>query len=174
MVEPRTARSKMRSAGAAALLLIFALPLPARAQQPPLVASPSPVSSTTPRQPAPEDSTTSLLRSLAVAGFVIGAVGVTLGTITGGLSFAKTAELADACDGDDVCPAEQQDTIDDAQLLSNLSNLGFITGGIGLAMGLTALLSVDSEKDNGSSRAVRVVPLLDPTTVGLSVSIPLL
>ncbi len=160
-----------RSAVAATMLSILVLPLPAGAQAPapPQHQSQPPL----PAAPRQDEATASLLRSVAIAGIVIAAAGVTLGSITGGLSFAKTADLGDVCDDDDVCPADQQDAIDDAQLLSNLSNLGFITGGLGLAMGLTALLSIDDAEDE-SAAAVRFVPLLGPAAAGVSVSIPLL
>ena len=86
------------------------------------------------------------LSTTMVAGFVVAGIGITLGAVTGSLSFAKTSELSDACDGD-VCPIDQEDTLDEAQLLSNLSNAGFLVGGIGVAVGMTALVAMGENDD---------------------------
>lgn len=103
-----------------------------------------------------------VLGTTMVVGLVVGGLGFSFGAITGGLSFTKTSELDDACDGDGVCPSEQQDTLDDAQLLSNLSNFGFLAGGVGLAVGLTALVASGESDDVAWS----VAPVVDGTAGG--------
>ncbi len=76
---------------------------------------------------------------LAWVGFGVGAAGLALGAITGGLALSKEAALADECP-DKVCPPDKEDQLDSAVALSHVSTAGFVVGAVGLGVGTIALL----------------------------------
>jgi hypothetical protein len=95
-------------------------------------------------------------RWLGLGAGVIGVAGVSLGTVFGLKSMSKHDEAEKHCDG-----ADCRDTIgvglrSDARSAGNLSTLGFIVGGLGLAGG--ALLWFTSPKSTEPSTALELTP----------------
>jgi hypothetical protein len=124
---------------------------------------PPPVPVPTPSQePAPPPDSEDHFPIAATLGFGIGAAGIVVGAITGGLSLAKTSELDERCGEDQLCPAAEQETLDDAELLANISNVGFAVGAAGLLFGVIAVFTFDSP-----SQSARVEPLIGPGAMGL-------
>ena len=81
----------------------------------------------------------------ATLGFGFAAAGIIVGSITGGLSLAKASDLEDVCT-DKICPPDQQDNLDQAELLANVSNVSFAVAGAGIIFGVIALFTIDAPK----------------------------
>jgi hypothetical protein len=69
----------------------------------------------------------------------VGAAGLVVGAITGGLSLAKVGELRTACHGG-FCPTSEAGTIDDAKTLGTVSTVGFVAGGVLAAAGIVLVI----------------------------------
>ncbi|MEM9696424.1 MAG: hypothetical protein AAGA56_28020, partial [Myxococcota bacterium] len=98
-------------------------------------------------------------------GFAVGGAGLIFGGVTGALSLARTSDLSAACP-DQACPPEQQDTIDDATLFANLSNVGFAVGGAGVLFGVIALFTIDMPAE-AEIAGVRIRPWVGSAGAGL-------
>ncbi len=72
--------------------------------------------------------------------FGVGGVGLALGTVTGILSTAYVGDLEEACPDPTSCPASEQETIDSAGTLANVSNVGFVVVAVGVAVGVVLIL----------------------------------
>lgn len=77
--------------------------------------------------------------------FGVGGAGLVLGTVTGLLSISSVGDLEEACPSPTSCPASEQDTIDSAGTLANVSNVGFVVAGVGVAVGVVLLLVTGNE-----------------------------
>ena len=69
----------------------------------------------------------------------VGAAGIGLGAVLGGLTLAKTSAIRTHCAGD-VCPRDQQSAADGARTMATISTVGFIVGGVLAATGVTLLV----------------------------------
>jgi hypothetical protein len=69
--------------------------------------------------------------------FGIGGAGLVFGTITGVLAIGKHSTLAGECNG--TCPSADSSDLDSYHLMSTLSTVGFIVGGVGVAAGVVLL-----------------------------------
>jgi len=102
--------------------------------------------------------------------FGVGGAGLLIGGITGALSFGKVGELEDECP-DGRCAPEQQSLIDEAGTLGNVSTVGFIVGGVGVAAGVVLLLWRPGADEPGASTEsagpVRITPWVGPTALGV-------
>ncbi len=103
-------------------------------------------------------------RFLVYGGFGVGAAGLIVGTIAGVATLSKASDLDDACNPG-PCPPDQQGTLDSANDLANLSNIGFVIGFAGAAIGVVGLTlwTSDSPKE-----AASVTATLSPSGAGLS------
>lgn len=97
---------------------------------------------------------------LAIVGFSIGGAGLLLGSITGLVAIGQTSDIEDRCDGGACSPAEQDD-IDAANTMANVSNVSFALGLAGIGVGVVALLLDDDAPGSTSSR-----PAIEPV-IGL-------
>jgi hypothetical protein len=125
---------------------------------PPFVplAQPDPV--VTPA-PAREDH-----RILIYGGFGVGAAGVLVGAITGGITLANAGTIRDTC-GNNVCGANQQDAISSATTLANVSNVSFVVGALGAGAGVVGLL-MSRPRAATPTTALSVTPVLGPGILG--------
>lgn len=73
-------------------------------------------------------------------GFGVGIVGVGLGAVMGGLAFAKTSDAKAFC-VNDLCSPAAAGSIDDAKTFGHVSEVALIVGGVGLAVGVVAILA---------------------------------
>jgi len=85
--------------------------------------------------------------ALATTGWVIAGVGVGVGAVTGIVAITGKSSLDDKCT-DKICGRDEHDDLDRAKAFGTVSTIGFVVGGIGLALGLVGSLS-----SSGSSRA---------------------
>lgn len=123
-----------------------------------------------PETPA-EDKESSTPKFLMYGGFGLAVVGVAVGSITGLMSISKTNELKAVCPNNN-CPAGRQPDIDSAQNLGNISTLGFVVGGIGVAAGIAGILMSPSTPDKDTKEpaagsSARLTPLVGPGALGL-------
>jgi hypothetical protein len=81
----------------------------------------------------------------AIAAFSVGAVGLGVGAVFGVLAFDETAKAKQYCDGN-KCPARPEVVTarNTAIANGNVSTVGFIVGGVGIAAGVVLLLTVGS------------------------------
>lgn len=106
-----------------------------------------------------------------VAGSV-GAAGLILGAVTGGLSLSKASSAKENC-VDGLCPADPDKESDrDASVtLAHVSTTGFVIGGVGAAVAAVALVMELTGDDGGADAmaddAIRVTPLIGPGFVGV-------
>ncbi len=137
---------------------------------------PDPIDKKTPVGPTPpgDQDKTSSGGGMPIAswiGFGIGATGLAVGAVAGILSLDATAQLEDSCSEPSRCPASAQDNIDSATRTANVSNVGFIIGGVGTLFGVIALFTMGETAPaakTDKSTAVQLEPLLGPTSIGLT------
>jgi hypothetical protein len=78
------------------------------------------------------------------------------------MSLGKVGELEDLCPTKS-CPAADEELADDAKMLGNVSTVGFVLGGVGLAAGVALLLwQPGADDDEPSDAAFHVVPRFGP------------
>jgi hypothetical protein len=100
-----------------------------------------------------------------IAGFVIagvGAAGLLMGAITGGLTLAKKSTISDNCNVDTkVCKNQTGlDAVDSAHTTGLISTVGFIAGGVVLVGGVVILATAPGQ---GNSKDIRMSFSADPT-----------
>lgn len=78
-----------------------------------------------------------------VAGLVVGGVGIvglTVGTITGAMTLSRADDIKSRCTSEGQCFANEESEIDSAKTLGTVSTIGFIAGGVSLALGATLMV----------------------------------
>ncbi|NUO49065.1 MAG: tetratricopeptide repeat protein [Polyangiaceae bacterium] len=120
--------------------------------QPP-IAQPIP-----PKAPAPvttNGSETFYVAAAAVGG--VGAVGIILGGVFGGLASSRKGDLDDVCEGDveKICPTGSSADIDEMKTLAKASTGSFVAGGVVLSAA-AVLLTIGIVEDNESHLSVAV------------------
>jgi len=103
----------------------------------------------------------------AYIAFGVGAVGVGVGAVTGILAITKKSDLDKSCGSSKACPSTSQSELDSAKLLGNISTIGFIVGGAGVATGVILLVTGGSAKASVST-ARAVHPVVAPGYAGLA------
>lgn len=119
-----------------------------------ITLNPSP-GRTAPTKPQPSSGS----KGPAIAAFAVGAVGIGVGAVFGILAFDETAKAKSFCDGN-RCPANPDviDARNTAIANGNVSTVGFVVGGVGVAAGIILALTVGSsskpseDKDKKESR----------------------
>lgn len=99
----------------------------------------------------------------------VGAAGVVLGAITGGVAAGIRGDFTDPpCDDTTrTCPATLQDDIDTYNALRPVSSVGFIVGGIGLAAGTVLLVTLPRGGARYSTSGVKMSPFIGPMSAGI-------
>ncbi|MCA9619308.1 MAG: hypothetical protein KC731_09800 [Myxococcales bacterium] len=126
--------------------------------QAPLIAPPPPPAPTTtasPPLPPPSPEETgdagdgNFLPGALVVG--LGASGLLVGAITGGLALAAASKAEEGCtpgsDGVDICPLENQEHDETASRLATVSTVSFIVGGVAAATGVVLLITLGGSED---------------------------
>jgi hypothetical protein len=104
---------------------------------------------------------------LVWVGFGVGAAGLAVGTITGILALSQESDLESTCPNQ-VCGRDADGDLDAAYTMAHVSTVGFIVGGVGVAVGLVALFIGGSGGDDEVAVGnVRVSPRVGPGFVGL-------
>jgi hypothetical protein len=95
----------------------------------------------------------------AVIAFGVGAVGLGVGTAFGILAFSQTSAAKSECSAFSICPQSDASTISSAQTAGNVSTVGFIAGGVGVAAGVVLLIvSSGSKKAPEKKESATVTP----------------
>lgn len=121
-------------------------PTLAAAEPPPKVVPPP---TPAPIAPAPSNG----IPAFGIVGLSVGVVGVAVGGVAGIVALTRLGKAKDVCAADKSCPPSASYDLDTSRRAGNISTVGFIVGGVGLAV-------------FGVSLFVRGAR---PTTVGLSV-----
>jgi hypothetical protein len=101
-------------------------------------------------RPTPE-SGGSPLRTAGLVVLVAGGVG---GSILGGLAFSKVSSAKKDCNGN-ICSTSSKDAFDSAKTFGNLSTVGFVLAGAGLAMFFLGGSSSETKAASGA-RATQI------------------
>lgn len=112
-----------------------------------------------------EGGSGSLLQTIGFVGIGVGAAGLVVGAITGGLAMGKHGSLEDACP-EGQCPSSEQGTLDSYHTLGTVSTVGFIAGGVLAAAGLVLVLVAPSDEAEPAPTAAMQ---LGPTSAGLTI-----
>jgi hypothetical protein len=121
-------------------------------------------------QPGASGGGMSGMRIGAFAGFGLGAVGLVVGSITGGIVLGNKSAIQAACpttleNGTTPCKTQADvDKAEGAQTLGTVSNIAFIVGAIGAGAGLTLFLL--EPKKTSSAAAQRGWIAVGPTSLG--------
>lgn len=124
----------------------------------------------TPKE-APKPKTTPGTKWPAIASFVVGAAGIGVGAAFGVLAFDETNKAKSYCK-DNVCPNRPEviDARDVAIANGNVSTVGFVVGGVGVAAGVILALTVGAshtEKAGEKKDALVIRPYLSPNEIGV-------
>ena len=107
-------------------------------------------------------------KALVYGGFGLAAVGVTVGAVTGIMSFGKVSDVKTKCGGT-TCPPQYASDVDSAKDLGTISTISFVAGGVGAAVGVIGLLlpSGSEETPRPEGARLRVRPVVGASFVGL-------
>jgi hypothetical protein len=101
-----------------------------------------------------------------------GVAGVAVGSIFGAKVLSKKSSLDQVCGEKSRCPPTAQGDIDSMRSAATLSTVGFAVGGVALGAGVIMLIvskSSSSSADAKTSPAqATLMPLVGPTSIGLS------
>lgn len=75
----------------------------------------------------------------ALIAFGVGAAGLGVGGVTGAMALSKIGTIKDQCAGN-VCPKSLEGDANSAGTLADISTIGFIVGGVGVAAGVVLLV----------------------------------
>jgi hypothetical protein len=117
--------------------------------------------------PGEEDDTKGTLRIVGFAALGVGAAGLIVGGVFGGLAMGKHSDLEEACPGG-ACPPDQQDNLDSYETFGTVSTVGFIAGGVLAAAGIAlVVVSYVGGSDSGgdSASAPRFTAEVGPASV---------
>lgn len=137
-----------------------------------VVAPPPPTAAVTPPPPpaASPASSKGTERGLAIAGFVVGGVGLAIGTAFGIVALGTKSTLDSHCVSK-TCPASEQSDINSLGTQATVSTIGFGVGIVGVAVG-AILLGVSHSHEGASAAKVdpprpRVSPWIGLGSAGL-------
>ena len=93
--------------------------------------------------PAPDSGLPSGgMKPIRIGGFAalgLGAAGLAVGGVTGGLALGQHGDLTDGCPGN-VCPPDQSENLDSFRTMGSVSTAGFVAGGVLAAVGVTLVI----------------------------------
>jgi len=78
---------------------------------------------------------------LGIGALAVGAVGIGIGSIFGVMALDSKSSLDAVCPSHDRCPPQSSGIIDDLDSRATISTIGFVAGGIFLALGGTLVLT---------------------------------
>jgi hypothetical protein len=104
----------------------------------------------------------------AVVALAAGGVGLAVGAVFGGLALGKRGSLDSECNPSKVCPSSSQGTLDALHTTSTVSTIGFIAGGVGVAVGVVLLFVPSAHRAPGKEQGLVLQPYVGPTGAGLA------
>jgi len=131
----------------------------------PSVPAPVPAASAAPApRPASHEETRARTSPLVYVGFGVGAAGLVVGAIGGGVALAEKGKLGPLCEGLSCDPSAKK-IVSSGRTWATVSTVGFVVGGVGVAAGIVGLLMPRREVVVVPGLTARLV--LDPGAVGL-------
>ena len=108
----------------------------------------------------------SVLKPLGIGALGLGAAGLVLGAVTGGLAIGKHSNLKTECPTGSCDTTASQSDLSTYQTLGALSTAGFVIGGVGAAGGLVMLLMAPKSESKPAPAAASIQPWFGPGSVG--------
>jgi hypothetical protein len=106
----------------------------------PIATAPSAsVQPITPAQPEQTAQGGSTLRTLGWVTLAVGAAGLVLGGVTGGMALGKKSDLEGKCTPDRRCSPDLKDDISSYNGMRTLSTVGFVIGAVGVVGGVVLI-----------------------------------
>jgi len=106
------------------------------------------------------------MRTWAYVAGGIGAAGIIVGSITGGLAIGGKSTMDDNCNGE-ACNHEGKEAADETQALALVSTIGFPVGLAGLAAGTALWLLSPSQDGAAATGRLQVEPLVSQSMIGV-------
>lgn len=128
----------------------------------PPVSAPPVVGPVAPREPKASSSTQ---RTLGFVGLGVGAAGIVVGAVTGGLALAKHGSLTTSCPDGHCAPGSEgkhQSDIDAYNAMGAASTGGFIAGGVLAATGVILLVTAPK-----ATKSASIAPVVSAGYLGL-------
>lgn len=109
-----------------------------------------------PLTPPPPPPYVLKLSPLVYVGFGTAIVGLGVGTVTGIMTLSTASTLKDAC-RNGHCPSSSQSDLDSTSTSGTISTVGFIIGGVGLAVGVLGIV-MSKHVSETTQTGLRLVP----------------
>jgi len=140
---------------------------PPPAGPPPNVAEPQPAASAAPPTADSGEGPGFVHTTLPWIALGVGAAGVIAGGVTGFIAMDKKKKLDEASCIDGYCATWVQQDVDSYNQMRTFSTIGFIVGGVGVAAGITLLLTAPSSPEQPAPAAARVETWVGPGSAGV-------
>ena len=138
---------------------------PAPPASAPAATPPSTSSATSSATPTSTSPPPSRVPVLAWVGFGVGAAGLVVGTVTGIVAISKANAVKGECNTTAfTCPPGNSD-LSTGQTMGNVSTVGFVVGGVGVAAGVVALFLLRPSPPPATG--LHVEPYVGPGAAGL-------
>ena len=109
-------------------------------------------------------SSTGTQKTLGFVGLGVGAAGLVVGGVAGGIAVSDNSQLAGQCPGGH-CAASQKSTVDAYNTMTTVSTAGFIAGGALVATGLVLWLTAPSATVTRAA-STSIQPIIGPGYLG--------
>lgn len=106
-------------------------------------------------------------RTLAWVSLGVGAAGVAVGGIFGGLALGKKGSLDGQCTADKLCGPSARSDLDAAQTFGTISTIGFVVGVVGVAAGVVLFLWPEPKGGPAPRSGVFIRPVIGPGSAAL-------
>lgn len=103
------------------------------------------------------------LRTYSYVAFGVGAVGLLVGGITGGLVLGQHGTLSDECKNGVCTSTTAKADLDSYHTMASVSTVGFIVGGVGVAAGAALFFLSPS---SSSTKSAWIAPTIGPGSIG--------
>lgn len=116
----------------------------------------------------PPQQSGSGLRTAGIVVLGVGGAGVVLGAIFGLVAVGNKSDLDKTCPVKDMCPPGTQGKIDSANTMGWVSTIGFVAGGVAVAVGATMILISGGSAPKRAG--TQFSPWVGPGTAGAALS----
>jgi hypothetical protein len=113
-----------------------------------------------------EEARSHTMRTIAYGGFGLAIAGAAVGSITGLMSLSKTSAVKQSC-VDNACPPSVAGDLDTARTTATVSTVAFAAAGVGLAVGITAILIGDKDPARSEAARAHVTPFIGFGSAGV-------
>lgn len=146
---------------------VITLPAPSPNAPPPTHHDEPATTTPTPGAPTPAPVTVSSGTSpLVWVGIATTGLGVAVGAVTGAFALSEASTVKSNCtgvgkDGSNFCGPNYTGDLSTAKTMATISTIGFVVGGVGVAVLVTGLV-LSGKKHTETPAAARIAPMLGP------------